>query len=596
MTGSRLALITAALGVLALAANGAASLAWTLALRISSRNSATQASFPWTVWTELAVLATLVLGIVVLARQMPPREAHADRVPVLWIGGPLLVLAAVAGWRFGAFNAVLLLVVSVGALWVGRGLAGLRDRGVWWLLGTALVLRLAVSLGLGVYALAINGGVLVLDDEQSYDFAARQLAQLLAAGHGDLDTEWRHLMGHHLDLLGLLYWLREPSFTSIRLIDAALGTLAVALALGIGRALWGRSAGYVAGWLTALWPLVILWSATGLRESLALVAALLLPWLAFGRPWRDQPPATRPLRVVVGALAAVVLVVARPEALLALGVAVLIVGPGAALARRAATWSLGARLALGGSAVLLVGGVAFVGTSGVVAAIGQPLSPRALEYRAAVAELSPMVEHIKDRLPPKPESEMLNVGTLLRARPPGHQRLETVIVSGFTESPLGYQVVDASGTSFTIDPADVQRPTDENVDWLDVLGRFGDGTRVLLVPPMPWDGGPSRRLLLAPDAIAWDALLVLGLISARHDWRRLSAGRALVYVYPWLVMLGLALTSTNLGTVARHRSTLVPWMVIASAPLLLRLWRGLRAMVRATWRWNGLPRPRAETA
>jgi hypothetical protein len=266
------------------------------------------------------------------------------------------------------------------------------------------------------------------------------------------------------------------------------------------------------------------------------------------------------------------LLVARPEAFAALAGAAVLVGPVALLARRAVRWPLGARLALVGGGLGLLLGAIYVGTSGVVGFIGQPLSPRALEYRAAVAELTPMIEHIRERLPPKPDPEMLNLGTLLRARPPGRARLETVIVAGYTSDPLGYQVLVADGTSFVILPQDVQRPTDDNVDWRDVLGRFAQGTRLLLVPFTPWDSGPGRRLLLAPDALAWDVLLALNLLAARREGRRLTPGRALLYVYPWLVILGLMLTSTNVGTVARHRSTLVPWLVVASAPLLLSLW------------------------
>jgi hypothetical protein len=576
---SRLSLLVAGCGSLALVASGGSSLAFQLALRVSSHNAATEAIYPWTVWADLLVLAALVAGLVLLAVQTPA-EAGDVRAPRRWLGTLILVLAAVAGWRFGAFNAGLLLVCSLGALWVGRGVAGTRDRGLWWVLGTALLLRLATAQGLGLYGLATNGGPIVLDDEQSYDFAARQLARILAIGTGDLDTEWRHLIGHHLDLLGLLYWLREPNFTSIRLIDAALGTVAVGLALGIGRAVWNQPAGYVAAWLTAVWPLLVLWTATGLRESLTLVAGLLLPGLFVGSPWRGQSPALASLRIVVGGLAAAVLLVARPEALTALALAAAIVGSIALPARRAGRWPVLARVALFGAAVGLVGGGIFVGTSGVVGAIGQPLSPRALEYRAAVAELTPMIEHIRERQAPKPEAGMLNLGTLLRAVPPGRTRLETVIVAGYTSDPLGYQVLVADGTSFVIPPQDVHGPTDENVDWRDVLGRFAQGTRLLLVPVTPWDNGPSRRLLLVPDALAWDGLLVLSLMAARRNWRRLSPGRGLLYAYPWLIILGLALTSTNVGTVARHRSTLVPWLALASAPFLLHLaeraWTTLR--------------------
>jgi hypothetical protein len=572
-------------------------------LLVSSRNTATDIIYVWTVRAELLVLAALFAGIALLAaaartpRGGPPpigyegpEEPLAASLasgprPFLWLGLPLIVLAVVAGWRFGAFNGGLLLVCSAAALWVGRGLTGVRDRGAGWLLGAALVLRMATAVGLGIYAQSINGGPIVLDDEQSYDFAARQVARILGAGVGDIDTEWRHLIGHHLDLVGLLYWLREPNFTSIRLVDAALGTLAVALALGIGLRVWSsRPAAYGAAWLTAVWPLLVLWTATGLRESLALLVVLLPPWLVVASPWRGQSPALASLRVVVGLLAATVLLVERPEAFAALAVAALLVGPVALLARRATAWPVVARLALVVAGAGLLAGGLVVGSTGTIRAIGQPLSPRSLEYRAAVAELTPMIEHIHERLPPKPAPDMMNLGTLLRAVPPGRSTLETAIVAGYTSDPLGYQVLVADGTSFVILPQDAQRPTDENVGWQDVFGRFAEGTRLLLLPITPWDNAPSRRVLLAPDALAWDVLLVLSLVALRREWPRVSASpvRGLLFAYPWLIVFGLALTSTNVGTVARHRSTLVPWLVLASAPLLVAVWERARRGLRPT--------------
>jgi hypothetical protein len=302
-------------------------------------------------------------------------------------------------------------------------------------------------------------------------------------------------------------------------------------------------------------------------------------------PWRGQSAALATLRVVVGGLAGAVLLVARPEAFLALGVAALIVGPMAVLARQAAAWPVVARLGLVLAGCAVLAGGLFVGITGAIGVIGQPLSPRSLEYRAAVAELTPMIEHIRERLPPKPDPELMNLGTLLRAVPPGRSRLETVIVAGYTSDPLGYQVLVGDGTSFVILPQDAQRPTDENVGWQDVFGRFAQGTRLLLLPVTPWDNGPARRALLAPDALAWDGLLILSLAALRREWRRVSLSpvRALLFAYPWLIVLGLALTSTNVGTVARHRSTLVPWLVLASAPLLLDGWERVRRGVRPAW-------------
>jgi hypothetical protein len=101
-------------------------------------------------------------------------------------------------------------------------------------------------------------------------------------------------------------------------------------------------------------------------------------------------------------------------------------------------------------------------------------------------------------------------------------------VAGYTSDPLGYQVLVADGTSFVILPQDVERPTDENVGWQDVFGRFAEGTRLLLLPITPGESGASRRALLTPDALAWDGLLVLSVLAGAplllSLWERARTG------------------------------------------------------------------------
>jgi hypothetical protein len=556
----RLALGLAVVGAVAGLASQTINIALSQAVSESPRNAATAALYPWTVRLDLLVLLVLGLAVVLLALWRPGSEGCP--FPRAWLGVPALSLGLVAAWRSTRFDGLLLLLSGAAAVWLGFRLAGGADRRAWWPLGVAFLVRAAAALALAAYGQSALGQSVVLDDEASYDFAARQVARILATGSGDLDLEWRHLSGHHLDLLGFLYWAREPDFTSLRILDAGLGTLAVGLLLGIGRSLWPQPAAYAATWLTVLWPLNIVWSGTGLRESLSLVTVLLLLWLGVAQPWRGRSRGHLALTLVTAGLAALVLGGARPESATALALAACLVLLVPLLAR------------VDRARLLALLGIAALAAAGALAGLlGQPLSPRAIEYRAAISQLTPLIEHERTKLPPKPSPDLMNMGTLLRAIPPGREGPETVIISGYEQDPLAYRVLTADGTSFIVLPADARRLSDENVQWQDVLGRLADGARLLFVPDFRSDALAARRLALTPDTLGWDALFILSLIAAWRTRRDLTPGRALLYAYPWLIILGLVATSTNLGTLARHRSTLEPWLALASAPILAMLGR-----------------------
>ncbi len=573
---SAAAFLAAAFSAAAIAASLTSNAALQRALERSARNADTIAIFPWTVRADLFVLLALALVIACAARASVQADATGPLTSWqrwLW---PLTALALVAAAALlSPLAAGLTLALSLGVWWAVQRLAGARDR---WLLAaaaTAFALRVAVALGLTAYGLRSYGMAVVFDDERAYHEAAVELATILAAGTGDPDLDWRHIAGPQLDLIGLTYLLVGPDFTAIRLLNAALATLSLGLVFGTARALFGLPAARVATWLAAVWPMLAFWTGTGLRESPTILLTLLVPWLLT----RTTPNGRVEKGLLVAAgtsLAMLVLASLRANVALAL-LAGLLVGVLAAPAPRALQWLKPAALL-----AALAGGIVLVGLSSGFESgrsnLADQLSPRALEYRAAAMQLTPGINRQDPAtFPPKPDPSFLTLGSVVRVKLPNQDQLATAMPADYVEDPPRYVVLLGDGTRTVVEPEDVQPLTDANVGWADVLARGALGARLLFVLTPPWSPEPLQRRLSAPDTLAFDALLGLALLAAWRERRRRSATWLMLLVYPAAILVGLALLSTNLGTVVRQRSILVPWLAMLAAPLLATVLASVRA-------------------
>lgn len=564
---SRLGAIALTLGLLGLGTT-AATLAVDEALRraldVSMRNPMTQALYPWTVRLDITALLVLASSIGVVTKA----SGHVGdgSGPVAWrrllvCSIPLLAVAAVAAYAVSPLSAVATVLLYAAALWLGPRLAGAADAWVPPLLVIAFTLRAAVGVGLSAYGEPGHGRT-TFDDEQAVHNAAHQLAAIMAAGVGDLDPEWRHLMGSQLDVMGTLYVFLGPDFTVVRLANVCLGTLTVALVYAIANAWRGRPAARAASVLVALWPTLVLWSGTGLREPLSIFLTLVFPWLLLRRFAQSAQP-FQLLAVVTGVLALLLLAVLRPPAALAIATALL-------LGALVAPWPSARRLlrALPVAATVVVG-IALIVVSWRMsrdpAAFLSQLSPRALEYREAAAELTPQLESDRSKLPDQPEPSFMVLSTIVRAVPPGEATPQTGILYSYTRHPSGYEVLFEDGTRVALPASEVQPLSDANIGWSDLIGRPARALRLLFAPSGP--GEPARRLVTAPDTVVWDALLVVAALGAAPALRRAGPEGVVLVIYPLLLVLGLALLSTNLGTLVRHRSIVVPWLALLAAPL-----------------------------
>jgi 4-amino-4-deoxy-L-arabinose transferase-like glycosyltransferase len=188
-------------------------------------------------------------------------------------------------------DAVLLALLAVLALpvLVVRRLPRVERRAVVLVLLAALALRVVAAVTLhasGAWQLTGRGAV--TPDEATVDVAAR----LLALGDerspvvlgGSLHTSWLLVSWAVYDLL----W---NSLLAIKLLNALLGTALVVPVYLLARRLHSPAAARLAGWLVALFPAAVVWSALALRESLLallLTTLVLLAVTAVPLSWRGR--------------------------------------------------------------------------------------------------------------------------------------------------------------------------------------------------------------------------------------------------------------------------------------------------------------------
>ncbi len=438
------------------------------ALEISFSNPLTRATYPWTARIDLVTIVVLVGSIAVLttASLSPnvrrlPRPDWSRLVPWTVV---VLVLAAAAGVTAGPPAAIGMLLLYPIVLWVGPRVADSDDPGCCrcsaWRSSPARWSRSALS----AYGLPGRGHT-VFDDEMAIYQGARQLEVFLWQGVGELTFEWRHLEGAQLDLTGAQFALFGDNFTLTRIINAALGTLSVAFVYGIAVRFRGATEARAAAVVAALWPTLVIWGGSGLREPLSIILTLLFPWLLVRRFGTGQRPFVV-LAITTALITLLLLAVLRPPAALAMVAALLVAAVFTPLPGRRAI----PRWAIVGVAVVV--GVVVIGLSWRITrdpyAFMQQFTPRALEYRQAAAELTPLVEGDRTRLPKQPDPSFMVLATIVRAVPPGGTDLATGVLYWYTYDPPGYRVLFEDGTQADLLPNQVYHLTDETVGWSDV--------------------------------------------------------------------------------------------------------------------------------
>ncbi len=579
-----IALVVATLAIGAVAANAWADLQLQDALRISPGNEFTKRAYPLTVRAGLLVVVALV-AVVAAVSSAPAiyQEITRERRALGRWTWTVTGIVALLGLPFGPVPAVLGGLLALAAAMAVRPVVGDHDPSVLRAALTGYLLRAVAGFGIGLVGLLQHGIPIVFDDERAFHEAGLQLPAILVGGYGDLDFGVQHVIGHFLDVVGLIYLLLGPDFVVVRLLNALLGALTVAISYVLARHLFSARSARVVAWCVAVWPAFVFWGGAGLRDAYTVLLGLLIPWLVV----RSQraPLAERALAILAGAVLILVSMASVRwytafALILALGVGALV-----ALSAQWLAGRLGAAAAVGGGVVLILATVTLGSKGDVGLTFLDQLTPRALEYRVAVMQLTPLIERDPAKQPPKPDESYLSVAKLVRARSADRPGLQTAIIADYLLQPKGYAVVFADGRREDVAFDTVEPLSEQNVGWQDVLVRVPTGAAIALVPFSPGQGRTVQRLISSPDTVAFDGLVLLAAIGVWRHRRTRSFVWWTLLVY-LLEMLAIVVAfSTNLGTALRQRTSEVPWLVLLAAPVLAALWE------RVSWRVRSGERP-----
>jgi 4-amino-4-deoxy-L-arabinose transferase-like glycosyltransferase len=431
----------------------------------------------------------------------------------------------------------------------------------------ALGIRLAAVVVVFSIARQVHGEGTWLNDEASFFLATESLMpypldRALPVG---LD----HLGGDgYLGLITTISLLGGGVVDSnaFRVVNAALGAAVVVLSALVARRLFGPRAGFVAGLGLAVWPTLVLWSATMLRDtfgSFALVAV----WWALSRA-RDTARDVGWLRVACGVfLSLVILLSLRPYlgGALAVGVLAWAAYP---LLRKLSRRALTA----------LVTGAAVVG---VVFAVQQArridFATHELFYRQTVTRMETLGLLYTDQ-PPDTENLPMKPGTAVALADPHTGWLLGGVVKDF----VGPDVVRVAFTDQSIRELplkDLVPVQSANIPPLQLVASVLPGVGSYLVGTSV--SSDSTSLAWVVPAVATDALVVLAIAAGLRS--RLSPRE---WLFPLCIvggtMLALVAVPGAPGNAERHRATqVVPLLLVLATGLLASRGASARASDRA---------------
>jgi Dolichyl-phosphate-mannose-protein mannosyltransferase len=450
---------------------------------------------------------------------------------------------------------MLLFLIAGVALTIALGFRlraeGARGRDVAIVGGVALATRLGMAALAIVIGARTHGAGVWLNDEASFWLATEAL----------FPTPWEQSLPGGLDhlagngYLGLTTYisllLGAPSSTAFRLANAALGIAVPLLSMDVARRLFGVRAGLVAGLVVAVWPTLIFWSATMLRDTLASFAVVLTWWTIVSARSRAD---LRMLCTV--ALAVVVLTSIRPYL-------------GFSVALGAGLWwaypllrAQRARLAVVGmAATLAIAAFIFVGQpQRLDAALHQ------LMYRQTTTRLETLGLLYRD---PQPD--------LFPQEPPFGRGVAVALVdsdtgwlvSGLVQEPAGPGLVTVSfidESVRTLPTADLVLLQSAPLAPLQVLSNMWAGV-VGFIWGMSSTSDATSPVWIA-SALAWDVMLLIAVAGGLRGGLR---GRD--WVFPACVVLGtvaaLVVVPGAPGNTDRHRSTqTLPLLVVLASGLL----------------------------
>jgi Dolichyl-phosphate-mannose-protein mannosyltransferase len=409
----------------------------------------------------------------------------------------------------------------------------------------AFVSRAVAAIALDRWLIARGGDGFIFRDDRWYDQLAWLQAQYWhGIGPGVASSE-QYLLNFYTLSEAALYFVLGHHPLAMKLVNCLFGALVAGLVFLITRRVFGPRAGVLAGVATAFFPSTFLWSLLNLKETMFLFGAALLLWLltlliTSGR-WVLIVPLLAAFALVGGLRFHI-------QAMLGLLV------PGTVLLQSRQQmpqkWVQAAVLATGCAVLLLFSsGVQFfsVGT--------EYLNQR--RYCAAVGAESAFV--------------------------PADQVTAAEQCWATDAQPVLDPVDQPDSLAF------VARSARELATWLPT------GSIYALAAPFPWAADRAADRVTIPEMVLWYGAVVLGLIGFARHWRR---WRQYVHLLGYIgaILLMLALTTGNLGTLVRHRGMVIPFVLIfsgAGAAWLYARWRERHPVTRSPAVSTVLSRPAA---
>ncbi|MDQ6670242.1 MAG: hypothetical protein M3069_05755 [Chloroflexota bacterium] len=431
--------------------------------------------------------------------------------------------------------------------------------------GTALGIRLAAVTAIYLISIRTHGEGTWLSDEASFWLAAESLLP------NPLDTPLPQGLGHlggnaYLGLLtATATVLGHMDSVAFRLTNAILGTLVALLTSIVAAPLVGRRGALAAGLVVAVWPTLVLWSATFLRDTLGSFVVLALWWTLV-----QQRRFSRPRVLGAVTLALMLLTALRPYLAGAVGTGV--------FAWAVAPW-LGRRsrrsLLLGATALVVLGVAVGIQQSRRIDQAAHELVYRQLTTRLETLgllnyEVNPHAAPIQQPFGPGAAVALVD-------------QHSGWLLTGLVREPIGPGEVAASFIDGSIRNeriSDLVLLQSAPLTPVQLLDDLRPGLLSFLTGAS--GGGDSSSLAWVADAVAGDVLIALavaGGLRARVPLRE--------WVFPACVVLGTVGALVGVpgapGNDDRHRATqTVPLLVVFAAGLLV-------AKAPRTWSGAGLP-------